>query len=391
LSDPYPTFDQLRAAAPIFWSEKSKYWLVTSYEIGNEIVRDLRFEKRLERWNQINPIMKMLPGPAHLIKSRANWMINQNPPEHTHLRGLVNKAFSPKMVQQMHGSIQTVAERLIDNAVAKGGMEFISEFAFLVPITVICEMLGIPSADHEKFRQWSNAMTQTLEPGSITNPSVLHVSNHAGDELHDYLEPLVQERRKNPKADLITALVEAEIEGQKLEESEVIGNIMLLLVAGHETTVNLIGNGMFALCKHPDQLKLLKEHPEYIDGAVEEFLRYDSPVQTVRRLAHEDMEFHGQKLHKGDMVIVFLGACNRDPQFFAEPNTLDITRKENKHLSFSQGIHHCLGASLARLEGSIAISTVLKKVPDIRLAEGQKLEHKHPFNLRGLKEMHVLF
>jgi pimeloyl-[acyl-carrier protein] synthase len=254
LSDPYPTFDQLRAAAPIFWSEKSKYWLVTSYEIGNEIVRDLRFEKRLERWNQINPIMKMLPGPAHLIKSRANWMINQNPPEHTHLRGLVNKAFSPKMVQQMHGSIQTVAERLIDNAVAKGGMEFISEFAFLVPITVICEMLGIPSADHEKFRQWSNAMTQTLEPGSITNPSVLHVSNHAGDELHDYLEPLVQERRKNPKADLITALVEAEIEGQKLEESEVIGNIMLLLVAGHETTVNLIGNGMFALCKHPDQL-----------------------------------------------------------------------------------------------------------------------------------------
>lgn len=391
LENPYPTFEQMRSSAPLLWCQKSKYWPVTSYEIGNEIVRDLRFEKRIERWNQISPIAKILPGPSHLIKSRKDWMINQNPPEHTHLRALVNKAFSPKMIQKMESRIKAVAESLIDAALPKGGMEFISEFAFMLPIVVISEMLGIPTEDHEKFRAWSHLLTQTLEPGAVSNPAILRSSNKANDELVEYLKPLVADRKVNPKDDLITALVEAEIDGEKLDDAQVTGNIILLLVAGHETTVNLISNGMFALFNNPDQLALLKQHPEYMNEAIEEFLRYDGPVQTVRRLVGEDLEFHGQRMKKGDLVIVMLGACNRDPQFVANPDKLDITRKENKHIAFSAGIHHCLGAFLARMEAAIAISTILQKVPGIHLAPGQTFHHKRPFNLRGLIEMNVLF
>lgn len=391
LSNPYPTFDEMRSTAPIFWSKKSKYWLVSDYEIGNEATKDLRFEKHLENWNQVNPITKMLPGPSHLIKARSSWMINENPPKHTHLRSLVNKAFSPKMIQQMQEKIQTCADRLIDNVVAAGKMEFIGEFAFLLPITVITQMLGVPSQDHEKFRVWSNILTQTVEPTAITDMRVLNASNHAHDELAKYLKPLVDERRKNPQSDLISALVTAEVDGAKLSEEDVIGNAMLMLVAGHETTVNLISNGLLALLQHPDQLKLLKEDPELIDSAIEEFLRYDSPVQTVRRLAGEDMEFHGEHLRKGDMLIIFLGACNRDPKAFENADKCDITRKENKHIAFSSGIHHCLGATLARVEGKIAINTLLRRLPNIRLKPEQKFVYKRPFNLRGLKEMHVLF
>lgn len=388
LENPYPFYENLRTQAPIFYCEKSKYWLVTSYQLINEITKDLRFGKRLERWKHINPIAKILPSTQHLIKTRQNWMLNENPPAHTHLRSLVNKAFSPKMIQQMREHIQNIADRLIDAALPNGKMEFISEFAFLLPITVIAEMLGIPAQDHEKFKEWSHWLTQTLEPGYSRD--TLIKSNKANDELMNYFKPLVAERRKDPKSDLISALVLAEENGDILTEEDVLGNLVLMLAAGHETTVNLIGNGLLALLQHSDQLELLKVHPEYIESAVEEMLRYDSPVQIAKRIVEEDMEFHGQNLKKGDMLQLYLGAANHDPSVFTDPDRFDICRKENKHLSFSSGIHHCLGASLARMEGQIAISTILKRLPNIKLAE-QHLEHKHPFNLRGVKEMHLTF
>ncbi len=388
LDDPYPIYDKIRNAAPLCWSKKGKYWLVTSYELAQEITKDLRFEKHLERTNNINPLFKMLPGPSYMSKTRSNWMINQNPPDHTKMRSLVNKAFSPKMIQQMYEHIQAIADRLIDEAMPKGKIEFVSEFAFLLPITVIAEMLGIPAKDHASFKDWSHKITQTLEPGYGLD--TLKVANDAYDQLVDYLKPLVAERRENPKEDLISALVHAEIDGEKLSELDVLGNICLILVAGHETTVNLIGNGMLALLQNPDQLELLKANPDLIASATEEFLRYDSPVQSVRRLVGEDMEFHGQKMHKHDMVVIFLGACNRDPKEFEDPNKLDINRKNIKHISFSSGIHHCLGAALARMEGQIAIGTILRRLPNIRLAE-QTLVHKRPYSLRGVQEMHLLF
>lgn len=388
LRDPYPVFDRMREQAPMYFSGRSKYWLVTGYALANELLKDMRFGKRLETWRHINPLAKMLPGPAHLIKTRQHWMLNENPPEHTHLRSLVNKAFSPRMIQQMEAHIQEIADRLIDAALPAGGMDFIADFAFLLPITVIAEMLGIPASDHEKFRDWSHNITQTLEPGYSMD--VLGRANEAHDQLVEYLKPLVNERRKSPQSDLISALVEAEENGDRLTEADVLGNLVLMLVAGHETTVNLIGNGMLALFRHPDQMQLLKSNPDLMHSAVEECLRYDSPVQTVRRIAGEDMEFHGQKLRKKDMVVVLIGACNRDPAVFADPHKFDITRSENKHLAFSQGIHHCLGATLARMEGQIALATVLRRLPDIRLTD-DRLEYKHPFNLRGVKRMPVEF
>lgn len=224
----------------------------------------------------------------------------------------------------------------------------------------------------------------TLDLGRINR------ANEANKELIEYLRPLVQERRKNPRNDLISALVEAEEQGSKLTEEELLANCVLLLVAGHETTVNLIGNGVLALLKNPDQLELLKKEPDLIQSAVEEFLRYESPIQLVRRVAAEDMELGGQKIGKDDMLVVLLGACNRDTEVFPNPDTLDIRRSPNKHIAFSEGIHFCLGASLARLEGQIAISTLFKELPDIHLAT-EKLEFKHPFALRGLKEMPVRF
>ncbi len=388
MCDPYPSYDELRSNAPIFWSEKGKYWIVTSYDIANQITKDLRFGKRLERWNHLNPLAKVLPGPAKLIRSRKNWMLNANPPEHTHLRSLVNKAFTPKMIEQMRAHIQQIADRLIDGVLPAGKMEFIGQFAFPIPITVIAEMLGIPSADHSKFRELSNTLTQTLEPGY--SMEVLNQAVKAHDELTSYLEPVVDERRKSPGTDLISALLLAEENGETLSAEDIIGNVILMLVAGHETTVNLIGNGMLALLKHSDQMELLKGKPELIESAVEECLRYDSPVQTVKRIVEDNMEYHGQKMKKGDMVILFLGACNRDPDAFSDANRFDITRTPNKHLSFSAGIHHCLGAFLARVEGQIALSTILKRIPDIRMAE-QKLEYKHPYNLRGVKELHLVY
>jgi len=206
----------------------------------------------------------------------------------------------------------------------------------------------------------------------------------------EYLKPLVDERRKAPKDDLISALLNAEENGVSLSETALLGQIVLMLVAGHETTVNLSGNGLLALLQHPDQFQLLKNNTALIDSAVEECLRFDSPVQTVKRLVGADMEFRGNKMRKGDLLVLFLGACIRDPAMFKEPNSFEISRTDNKHLAFSSGIHHCLGAALARLEGQIALRTIIEKLPEIKLSE-QKLVHKRPFNLRGVKDLHVSF
>ncbi len=389
LADPYPSYRKMREAGPICWSEASKSWYLTSYELISEITKDLRFEKRIERWKEINPITRILPGPAHLIKSRKNWMLNENPPRHTELRSLVNRAFSPKMVMEMREHIQEIADKLIDSFISAGKVEFISEFAFLLPVTVIAEMLGVPASDHAKFRQWSCDMSQTLE--GTFDRATLQKSNKANDDLIDYLRPLLAQRKQQPKNDLISALILAEENGVKLTDEDILGNVVLILLAGHETTVNLIGNGIFLLLKHPFELEKLKKNPELIDQAVEEILRFDSPVQTVRRLAGQDMSFHGQELKKGELLVLFLGAANRDPEIFAEPDNFDISRSPNKHLSFSSGIHHCLGASLARLEAKIAISTILSRLPNLRLAGNQSFAHKRPFELRGYKELYLEF
>lgn len=388
LSNPYPTFARLREEAPVLWSERGKYWLVSKYDDVSAILRDLHYEKGLKRMQAFDPILKFIPQVAKVLESRGKSMLHQNPPEHTRLRSLVNKAFTPSMITNLRPHIQQIASDLLDKVEKNGEMDLITDFAFVLPVTVIAEMLGVPPEDRNRFKEWSHPLTETLEPG--TDLPKLMKAGKAGLELRDYLVPLFEERSKNPKDDLITALVQAEEEGSKLTKAELLANTVLLLVAGHETTVNLIGNGMLALLRNPGQMDALKEKPDLIEFAIEEFLRYDGPVQMVRRVAGCNLELAGQKIKEHDMLVLLIGSANHDPEHFQNPDTLDITRTNNKHLAFGSGIHHCLGSTLARAEGQIAISTLIQRFPNIKL-KTNNLEHKHPFALHGVKSMPVTF
>lgn len=388
LANPYATFAKMREEAPVLWSDKGKYWLVSRYDDVNAVLRDLHYEKGFNRWKTFDPILKLFPHLAEQLNFRGKSMLNQNPPDHTRLRSLVNKAFTPAMVNDMRQHIQEIADGLLDAVADKGQMDLIADFAFVLPVTVIAEMLGIPPADRDKFKDWSHGLTEALEP-SAAAPKLLHAAQ-CNKELTAYLKPLVEERRKTPKDDLISALVQAEEEGSKLSELELMANLVLLLVAGHETTVNLIGNSMLALMRHQDQFDMLKAQPDLMDSAVDEFLRFDSPVQMIRRNAGSALELGGQQIAEDDTVILLPGSANHDPAQFESPETLDITRKNNKYLSFGSGIHHCLGSSLAKAEGKIALTTLMQRFPSIKLRSND-LEYRLPFALRGVKALPVTF
>ncbi len=386
LQDPFPTYRRFREESPVFWSEKNKYWIVTRYKDVHEILRDLSYEKQLHKWSQVNPLLKLLPPVSNLMKSRANWMLNQDPPDHTRLRGLVNRAFTPKMVNEMRSHIEDIANHYIDELMDKPEFDLVSNFAFPIPVTVIAEMLGVPKEDREKFKKWSNTLIDTLEP----TPNIEHLTkaNGANSELTEYFRVIANARRKEPKNDLISALVAAEEEGDRLSEDELLANCILILVAGHETTVNLISSAVRLLLQHPEQLALLKSKPELISGAIGEVLRYESPVQVVRRLAGDDMQLEGTRIKKGDMMVLLIGSANRDPEQWPDPDRFDITRDTKKHMAYGYGIHHCLGSSLADAEAQIAITALFKRLPDLRLVD-RHIEIRHPFALRGPKALTV--
>jgi cytochrome P450 len=386
--NPYPALAKLRAEAPVFWSEKSKYWLISNFNDAHSILGDLHFEKGPPRWRQNNILAKLLHG-GPMASYGTTSMLHANPPDHTRLRSLVNKAFTPSMINKMREHIEAIATELLDAVQDKNKMDVIADFAYPLPAIVIAEMLGVPANDRDKFKVWSHAITTVLDPAG---PKIMDLAKvmHAYRELNNYLIPLVQDRRKQRQNDLISALVDAEEGGTHLTQAELIANTVLLLIAGHETTANIIGNGTYALLRNRDQLEILSADLNLLPGAIQEFLRYDSPVQLVRRIADEDIEISGQKIASGQDVIVLLGAANHDPSEFTNPEKLDIRRQKNRHISFGHGIHHCLGSSLAGLEGEIAMRQLLKRMPGIKL-DSQEPQYKQPFSLRGVKELHVTF
>jgi cytochrome P450 len=353
-----------------------------------QILSSLSYEKQLQRWKEIGPIQRMLPPVQHAIKSRAKWMLNMDPPDHTRMRGLVNKAFTPSTVAGLVPHIEQIADELIDHVEAKGEMDVISDFAFPLPVTVIAQMLGVPASDRNIFHKYSRELTSALEISP--NLQNLNQSNKAVDALVDYFRPLVAARRKEPKEDLISHLIQAEEQGNHLTEEELLQNCVLLLVAGHETTVNLIGNGILNLLRHPDQLQKIRENPELVPNAVQETLRYDAPIQMVRRLAGEDSELGGQKIKHGDMISIMLGSANHDPTAFDNPDVFDITRTPKRTLAFGHGIHHCLGASLAEAEGRIAFATIAKRLPSMKLKTDQ-LHWRQSVIFRGVDHLPVTF
>jgi cytochrome P450 len=382
IRDPYPFYRQLRGFDPL-WRSPLGYRVATRHADIAFILRDRRFGKAYETRIKSRYGADAMAEPA--LHAMGLWMLNLDPPDHTRLRGLVVRAFTARRVDEMRPRIQAIVDAAIDRIEPNGAMEVIQDFAYRLPVTVICEMLGIPDADRDRFIENARdaAGGRLLDPVPMTRAE-LDRANERNEAAMDYFRRLFALRRAEPGDDLTSQLVHAEEQGQKLTEEELVANINLLFGAGHETTVNLIGNGLLALYRNPDQLRKLRERPELAANAVEELLRYDSSVQLTGRAALQDVTVGEVEIKTGEGVLCLLGAGNRDPDIYPEPDRLDIARAKIEVLSFGGGIHHCLGAQLARLEGEIAISTLLRRLPGLTLDEIEQPEWRPTFVLRGL-------
>jgi cytochrome P450 PksS len=377
----YRTWRDQAPAMPVPLPNRPNVWLVTRFDEVVQLLKDDRFSKK--RTHDGNALPNWLM--PSFVSALAENMLDTDPPDHTRLRNLVHKAFTPRMIEQMRGRVAQVADELLDSAERRGSFDIIADYALPIPLTIISEMLGVPQEDHNKFHRWTTALTslQSNQFEFKLLPAIFGFTN--------YLRKLCRQRRQEPGDDLITALVQAQQEGDRLSENELIAMGILLLVAGHETTVNLIGNGALALLENPDQMEKLRRHPEHMKTAIEEFLRYYSPVEvTTDRFTTADTEFGGVMIPKGSVVLGVLASANRDERRFTDADVLDITRDPNPHLAFGQGIHYCLGAPLARLEGQIAFAKLLERMPHLRLSVPREaVVWRSSFLVRGLEALPV--
>ena len=383
--DPYPFYRRLRETDPFHRSRPADGYVLTRYDDVIAVLRDSAFSSD-ERNLKIFPRMVARMARAGLPDPYADdnmSMLRRDPPDHTRLRGLVAKAFTPRSIERMRPRIEQILKELLDPRPAHGAMELVRELGAPLPVRVIAEMLGIPPEDHVRFRHWSNEIVRSLGEGTFEDQ---RAALKAQGELRSYFEAIVAARRMAPRDDLISALAAAEDAGDRLKASEMFATLVLLLIAGNETTTNLISNAMLALLRSPDQLELLRASPERVPAALEELLRYDSPVQMTSRIATRDCELSGHQVRRGQQLVLLLGAANRDPEVFADPERLDVTRTDVRHLSFSHGIHFCLGAQLARLEGALALEALITRFPAIRLP-AQKLTWRNNTILRGPTEL----
>jgi pimeloyl-[acyl-carrier protein] synthase len=377
--DPYPLYRYLHAAAPVQWNDVLGAWTLARYADVVASLTDARFSADRTEHGQPDA----LEG-YELAKS----MLVSDPPDHTRMRALVQKAFTPRMIEQLRPRIISIVRELLDRIAERGGQfDLITDLAYPLPVVVIAELLGVPPEDRQIFEEWSALLAASLDP--LVSADLMERVTQARDALHTYLRGIIAERRREPRADLISALVAVEERGDVLSEPELVVMCTLLLIAGHETTVNLIGNGMLALLQHPDQLAQLRESPQLIGTAIEELLRFDSPVQMTGRIVMEPLELGGKAIPAGDFVLPLLGAANRDPAQFPEPDKLDLARSPNAHVAFGRGIHFCLGAPLARAEGQIAIGALVQRFPKLERA-GQPVR-RDQITLRGLKSLPVTF
>ena len=385
IRNPYPYYERMRATDPVHLTEHGMYVASRHADI-TVVLRDKRFGKHYADRMARRYGPNVMDEPV--FRNFALTMLQQDPPDHTRLRGLVAKAFTARRVEDMRPRIQEIVDENLDRIIPQGKMDLIEDFAYRLPVTVICDMLGIPAEHREMFHSGSRNSGRILEPVPMT-PEEIKQSNASQAMVKMYFDQLFDLRRKNPGDDLTTQLLQAEVDGNKLSNQELYANIILLFGAGHETTVNLIGNGLLALHRNPDQLALLKANPSLITNAIEEFLRYDSSVQMSGRVALEDIEdLGGKRIPKGESVLCLLGSANHDPAVYPDrPDQLDITRPNVRPLSFGGGIHFCLGAQLARIEAEIAIATLLRRLPELKLDDAENPEWRPTFVLRGLKRL----
>lgn len=386
--NPQAIYAQMREHDPVYPAtgpvSGNRFWFFTRYHDVQAVLKDPRFGK--DPRNLPTEVGKrfIAAEPDPIFEAINRHMLNLDPPDHTRLRALVHKAFTPKVIEDMRPRIAQIARDLLDEMAGSNETDLIEAYAFPLPITVIAELLGIPAADRDKFRKW----TKTLLEGNSEADS-----RESAMEFGMYMNALADERHANPRSDILSNLVHAEEQGDRLDRMELLSMLFLLLVAGHETTVNLIGNGMLALLTHPDQHLKLRDNPTLIGSAVEEILRYNGPVETPTiRFAMEDIAWDGHWIKAGDMLMPSLLGANRDPAVFPDPDRFDITRTPNPHVAFGFGIHYCLGAPLARMEGTIAINALLARYPNLRLnADPDTLEWTDQLLIHGLRGLPVAY
>jgi hypothetical protein len=393
IKDPYSTLRRMREECPVYWSDGIGGWILTRYD---DILASFKNTSYYSNENRLGKAVEYLPA-----EKRANYkafenhyatkgLLHSDPPDHTRLRSLVIKEFTPSVVERMRPRIQEVVNGLIDAAAKKGSLDLVPEFAAALPIGVIAEILGVPPEDRHLFKKWADDI---LAFQGVNKPSEADLSRAQKGltEIRPYLLGMINERRQRPSQDLMSKFVAAESEGERLTESELINTCVTLFTAGHETTLSLISNTIYTLLRNPAQLELLRRNPGLLDSTLEESLRYESPVSRQTRLMKQDITLNGQSLKQGQMVFQMLNAANRDPAHFANPDQFDIQRNPNRHIAFGQGIHFCVGATLARTEGFVAIGTLIQRLPRLRLVNPEADWDIQKRNSRVLKTLLLEF
>jgi len=381
--DPQPAFDALRAADPVHYDEVLRRYALTRHDDVVAVLKD--------RGMSVDP-RKALPGTLEAMFMREGAegepsMLFSDPPYHTYLRGIVSKAFTPRAIETVAARIQEIVDELLDAVAAGPGFDLIGAFAAPLPTIVIAEMLGVDPGEREKFKEWSDAGVMGFNP--VLSPEERERVDAANAALHGYFERVIADRRAHPAADMVSAIIAAEDNGERLNDREANSMCTLLLAAGNVTTTDLIGNGVHALLRFPDELRKLQSDPSLIKNAIEEMLRFDPPVTQSGRVPLSDVQVAGCPIGKGQSITPFLAAANHDPSVYPEPHRFDITRADTHHNSFGGGIHFCMGAPLARLEAQIAISTLVRRFPNIRLGDGPRERRSIP-SFRGFSRLPVL-
>jgi len=383
---PYPLYHRLREEDPVHWDPYLHAWIVTRYDDVVTVLKEFSAARsptpeQLTAFelSELNPIAQVM----------VRQMLFMDPPSHTRLRSLAAAAFTPARTEALRQHIQEITDGLIDQVLPKGRMELIADVANLLPATVTAELMGVPVEDRDQLKEWSIDFSEML--GNFQhNPGRTRRMLQVVDGMTSYYRARIREQEIQPRAGVVHALMTAEVNGDRLSEEEVIANSIITMTGGQETTTNLIGNGLLALLQNPDQLERLRQDPSLMPSAIEELLRFESPIQYTTRLAPEDVELRGKLIRKRQAVIAVLGAANHDPERFADPDRLDLARKDNRHLAFGWASHYCFGAPLARVEGQIAFSTVLRRMRDLKL-EPEPLVWRHNMIFRGLERLPITF
>lgn len=393
MADPYPLLRRLREEDPVYWSDAIGGWILTAY---NDIIVSFKDTEHFSNENRLGKAIAYLTSEkrADYKPFEEHWaiksLLHSDPPDHTRMRTIVTRELTAKVVEQMKPRIQETVDGLIDAVLAKGRMDVVSELASPLPISVIAQILGVPGPDRHLFRVWADSM---LAFQGVNKPDEqdLALAQKTIMEMRPYIRDMIEDRRRNPREDLISKFAAAEAEGGRITEPELISTCGTLFIAGQETTIALIANTIYTLLSHPDQLDLLRQNPELLASTLEESLRFGSPVPRQPRVMKGDAELRGKKLRKGEMVFQMLNAANRDPTLFPDPDKFDIRRTNNRHIAFGNGIHFCVGATLARAEAFIAVSTAIKRLPNLRLADEKPDWNLEKRNSRVLNTLNVQF